>query len=230
MQPRARSRQRSADSSEHALERAHELFEAFERQRLRTVGQGRVGLWVHLDDQTVSSGGRGGQRHWLHQVAVARAVHDTQQLPRALGLSAFAFAEAAVLDRASPLVEEAIATLAAGIELLLAVVGLPALAEAARLLGRSAELRDALGERYGWSRWADAARAIARDDFIRAAEVCEMIGSLPDEALCRLRAAERLADDGQQSEADEQLGRALAFYRSVGATRFIRKAEALLAV
>ena len=78
-------------------------------------------------------------------VAVARAVHDTQQLPRALGLSAFAFAEAAVLDRASPLVEEAIATLAAGIELLLAVVGLPALAEAARLLGRSAELRAALG-------------------------------------------------------------------------------------
>ena len=84
--------------------------------------------------------------------------------------------------------------------------------------------------RSGWSRWADATRAIARDDFIRAADVCEMIGSLPDEALCRLRAAERLADDGQQSEADEQLGRALAFYRSVGATRFIRKAEALLAV
>jgi hypothetical protein len=97
-------------------------------------------------------------------------------------------------------------------------------------LGRSADLRDALSDRYEWSRWADAARAIAEDDFIRAAEICASIGSLPDEALCRLRAAEGLADKGRRSEAEEQLERALAFYRSVGATRYVGKCNALLAV
>jgi len=163
-------------------------------------------------------------------VAVARLVTDTQQLPRALGLSAFAFAEAGAPDRAAPLVDEAIGLLASGIKMLLAVVGLSSLAEAARILGRSAELRDALGDRFSWSLWADAARAIARDEFVQAAEICDTIGSLPDEALCRLRAAEQFVDQGRRREADEQLGRALAFYRSVGATRFIRRGERLLAL
>jgi hypothetical protein len=48
-----------------------------------------------------------------------------------------------------------------------------------------------------------------------------------DEAFYRLRAAQQLAREGWRTEADDQLGRALAFYRSVGATRYVR--EALLA-
>jgi hypothetical protein len=35
---------------------------------------------------------------------------------------------------------------------------------------------------------------------------------------------------GRRSEADEQLAAALTFYRSVGATRYVRQGEALLAV
>ena len=35
--------------------------------------------------------------------------------------------------------------------------------------------------------------------------------------------------DGRRAEADVQLQKALAFYRSVGATRYIREGEALLA-
>jgi hypothetical protein len=50
-----------------------------------------------------------------------------------------------------------------------------------------------------------------------------------DEAFFRLRAAEQLVDEGRRAEADEQLGRALAFYRSVCATRYVREGEALLA-
>jgi len=38
-----------------------------------------------------------------------------------------------------------------------------------------------------------------------------------------------LVRDGRRAEADEQLQRALGFYRSVGATRYVREAEALLA-
>ena len=45
----------------------------------------------------------------------------------------------------------------------------------------------------------------------------------------RLRAARALVDENRRAEADAQLHRALAFYRSVGATRYIREGEALLA-
>jgi hypothetical protein len=45
----------------------------------------------------------------------------------------------------------------------------------------------------------------------------------------RLRAAAQLVETGRRSEADEQLQRALAFWRSVGATRYVREGESLLA-
>jgi hypothetical protein len=56
-----------------------------------------------------------------------------------------------------------------------------------------------------------------------------LAGSLPDEAHPRLREAERLIAGGRSSEGDEELQRALAFYRSVGATAYLREGEALLA-
>jgi hypothetical protein len=49
------------------------------------------------------------------------------------------------------------------------------------------------------------------------------------EAFYRLRAAEQLVVEGRRAEADDQLGPALGFYRSVGATRYVREGEALLA-
>ena len=47
--------------------------------------------------------------------------------------------------------------------------------------------------------------------------------------LVRLRGAEALVQAGRRAEADAMLQQALAFYRSVGATRYIREAEALFA-
>ena len=55
------------------------------------------------------------------------------------------------------------------------------------------------------------------------------MGSPAHDAFYRLRAAEQLVGEGRRAEADEQLGPALAFYRSVGATRYVREGEALLA-
>jgi hypothetical protein len=69
---------------------------------------------------------------------------------------------------------------------------------------------------------------IAEGDYARAADVYAEMGALPNEAYTRLRAAEELVAEGRQAEADEQLRSALAFYRSVGATRYIREGEALL--
>jgi hypothetical protein len=57
----------------------------------------------------------------------------------------------------------------------------------------------------------------------------EQIGSKPEEAYARLRAADALVRNGRRADADTQLQRALGFYRSVGATRFVREVEALLA-
>jgi hypothetical protein len=44
-----------------------------------------------------------------------------------------------------------------------------------------------------------------------------------------LRAAEGFVREGRRAEADVELKRALAFWRSVGATAYVREAEALLA-
>jgi tetratricopeptide (TPR) repeat protein len=76
--------------------------------------------------------------------------------------------------------------------------------------------------------WWDAAEALCGGRHVEAAERYRTIGSLPDEAWARLRAGETLLDDGHRVEAASQLERALAFWRSVGATAYAARAEAAL--
>jgi hypothetical protein len=57
----------------------------------------------------------------------------------------------------------------------------------------------------------------------------EEIGTRPLEAFTRLRAAAQLVVAGRRAEANEQLAKGLAFYRTVGATRYLREGEILLA-
>ncbi len=45
----------------------------------------------------------------------------------------------------------------------------------------------------------------------------------------RLIAGQEYAAEGRRAEAEAELAAALAFYRSVGATRYVRRGEALLA-
>ena len=54
------------------------------------------------------------------------------------------------------------------------------------------------------------------------------IGSQPDEALARLQAAEALLEAGRAGEARAELEPAVEFFRRVGASRYVREAEALL--
>jgi DNA-binding SARP family transcriptional activator len=77
--------------------------------------------------------------------------------------------------------------------------------------------------------WLVAARTIAAREFVRAAETLAGIGSRPDEADARLHAAEQLIAQGRHAEADEQLERALEFWRAVGASAYVREGETLLA-
>ena len=93
----------------------------------------------------------------------------------------------------------------------------PDLATALVDLGRRGEFGSAI-EASRPSAWVDAARALVAGDCIGAAELYAEIGAVPYEADARLRTGRT-----------DQVGRALDFYRSVGATRYIREGEALLA-
>src|SRR3954451_18334451 len=77
-------------------------------------------------------------------------------------------------------------------------------------LGRGAELEEGLGRIKARSQWAEAARAYVSGELTTAADILAEIGSKPDEAYARLRSG---------TQADVR--RALEFYRSVGATRYL---------
>jgi class 3 adenylate cyclase len=94
----------------------------------------------------------------------------------------------------------------------------PDLAVALVELGRGEELSAVVALSPRPSLWLEAANAFVAGDYVRAADLCAEIGSLPDEADARLR-----------SGREDQVRRALDFYRSVGASRYIREGEALLA-
>ena len=95
-------------------------------------------------------------------------------------------------------------------------------------LGRPAELAPRL-EGLGAPPWADVSAAIARGAFEEAADRLAEMACFSEEAYARLRAARVLAEGGRRQEADAQLRRAIDFYRSVGARRFIDEGQALLA-
>jgi hypothetical protein len=102
------------------------------------------------------------------------------------------------------------------------------LAWAARALGRERRFLEASAHTQT-TRWLEAATAIASGDLLDTARVFGEMGDVSDEAHARLRAAEVLAAAGRRVEADDQLEKALIFYRSVGATRYIGEGKALLA-
>ena len=77
--------------------------------------------------------------------------------------------------------------------------------------------------------WRDAALAITSGDLERAADLLEPTGARTFEAAARLRAATKHAGEGRRPLVEAQLGRALAFYREVSASAYVREAEALLA-
>jgi hypothetical protein len=76
--------------------------------------------------------------------------------------------------------------------------------------------------------WHDVALAIADGHLLEAADRLEEIGDVSSAAEVRLVALRLLSGDDRRSVVDAQLPKVLAFYRSVGATRYVREAEALL--
>jgi class 3 adenylate cyclase/tetratricopeptide (TPR) repeat protein len=99
-----------------------------------------------------------------------------------------------------------------------------------RELARSEQVLEAIDAETGHiGPWHEAARQIASDDLLGAAESFERIGSVPDEAYARLKAAEALVAAGNRAEADRQLRLALSVFGRLGASAWTAEAESLLA-
>ena len=156
-----------------------------------------------------------------------RSTGQSDWLCYILSACAHIYSLASDRDRASPLAREFLQAVSRDRAIGFAAINLPAFASAARLLGLAGELVDVLAD-LPETPWTAAARAYAQNDFIAAAEILHQTGSRPEEAEARLRAADQLVSLGRGAEADAQLRPALGFYRSVGATRYIRDCEALL--
>lgn len=153
---------------------------------------------------------------------LARDAKDPQALAPALGTSAYALFIGERRQEALARVDELLADAR-----LLDWALSPPLALAVAGLGRTAAALAILGDHL--TPWHAAFEAVLRGDVVQAADICGESGIRPGEALLRLSAAAQLVAEGRRVEADEQLRKALAFWRSVGATRYIRESEALLA-
>lgn len=88
---------------------------------------------------------------------------------------------------------------------------------AAEFLGRRDQVRRWIGTSRD-SPWFAVARALADQEFVRAAEMFDSMSAARSAALSRLRAAQELVKAGRAAEVDYQLRRALHFFRSVDAT------------
>jgi class 3 adenylate cyclase/tetratricopeptide (TPR) repeat protein len=160
---------------------------------------------------------------------LARPVGDPQLWGGNLQAASAIFMSVGEKGRARELLDETLTLIGELQQLGWVVMDLDSAAWVAWKLGRGDELLEAVKDEPLQTPWLAAARAIAVGDFVRAADIYAELGTVPAEAICRLRAAEAFVAEGRRAEADEQLRPALAFYRNVGATRYVREGEALLA-
>ena len=148
---------------------------------------------------------------------LARRAKDSQVLHPALGTFALVRARLGLLDEALQAADELLEDWS-GARMLGTAEWLLDLACVLVPHGRADDLEQALSRVTLDLPWVVAARAYAAGDAAAAAEVFGAMGDWPDEAQMRL-----------QSGIDSEVRKAIDFYRSVGATRYVREGEAMLA-
>ena len=159
---------------------------------------------------------------------LVRIEGEAQNLYPTLAVCAHISRETGDLDRAAVIADEVLLWLQAGTRSGTIHDYLHILAWTLTALGRGPELIDVLAIRAD-NLWVRAATLFAAGDIGAAADVCATMGAVTEEARDRLWLAKALVEQGRRPEADIELHRALVFYRSVGATRYVREAEGLLA-
>ncbi|MBA3401576.1 MAG: AAA family ATPase, partial [Actinobacteria bacterium] len=100
--------------------------------------------------------------------------------------------------------------------------------EVASELGETAAVREVLADLPS-SQGREAMIAVLDGDFEKASETYAAAGLLLLAAGARLRLAEQLVATGRRVEGADELEKALAFYRPIGATLFVERGERLLA-
>jgi class 3 adenylate cyclase/tetratricopeptide (TPR) repeat protein len=160
-------------------------------------------------------------------LAFSRGSGDPQALYPALAVRARALLAAGDAVAALGLADELLTTWNGGIAS--SEIWVPGLASVLLQCSREDDLRNVAVRSNAPMRWLDAANALADHEAARAADIYAEIGSAPDEAEARLWAARSLVAAGRRPEANDQLERALGFWRSVGAGRYVREGERLLA-
>jgi class 3 adenylate cyclase/tetratricopeptide (TPR) repeat protein len=158
----------------------------------------------------------------------ARAAQDAQVLLPALAFHAHLHYGMGQREEAGALADELLERLPSK-QSALRSHWTPPLAYVLSGLDRTADFEKVATSALISTRWLEAASAFVAGRFEEAASVLAEMGAVADEALLRLRAAEALVEAGRRPEADVHLQRALVFYRSVGATGYIGRAEGLFA-
>ena len=171
----------------------------------------------------------GAVEHAERGLELARPVGDPQVLGSIMQFATFVFDSAGNDRRAEETLDEALALMRELGQLGWVVVSTWASAWVAWRLGRTDEFLDIVRDEPVDSAWLSGARATASGDFARAADTFGEMGATTLEAFFRLHAAESLVAEDRRAEADVQLRSALAFYRGVGAIRYVREGEELLA-
>jgi tetratricopeptide (TPR) repeat protein len=93
---------------------------------------------------------------------------------------------------------------------------------------QEAALQGAIEEFAFANPWLEVTKMLIQRDFGPAIEQLERMGALSAAAEARMCGAEWLAQQGRQAEANLQLEPALAFWRSVGARRYLEQGETML--
>lgn len=197
-----------------ALERLGSLLAEFEEGQMHYLESGfrTCRAWIEFARDEVSEALIDAQR----AVQLAAPSGDPQSIAGSLCAHAFILCAVGQTEQASSVFDEMLA-LGAGL-----LPGLNTIASLSEFIWLAVDLgRRDDGERVlgvaGPARWRAVAKAILAGDAAAAAGLLGEIGHRPAEAYACLRAG------------DPHVQRALAFYRSVGATRYIREGEALLA-
>jgi hypothetical protein len=160
---------------------------------------------------------------------MVRPIKDPQVVLTNGSMAALIFLSVGNEPRARETLDEVLSGILELREIGFAAVEANLLAWVARAFGRPEDFLEVVRNEPSETPWLQAARAVAVGDFRGAADILAGIQAPAREAFYRLRAAEQLVAEGRRAEADEQLRPALAFYRSVGATRYVREGESLLA-
>jgi class 3 adenylate cyclase len=155
----------------------------------------------------------------------ARTIRDPQRVLPSLAASALSRLLLGKEGEARELAEETLGVVRENVDM-------AAAASQLLIAGDALGIREEFGELAALAPegpWKDLMIAGSAGDLARMADLYARFGCVTPEALTRMFEGESLVRAGRQAEGEAEIGRALAFYRSVEATFFVDRSEAALA-